>query len=76
MLHVDKSTLTPMFGVISGIRSDSRFKDQGVLAAFDEPNLRWFYGVAIDTLQVVKQGAPGPIFHHLYELRGNGAAIL
>jgi hypothetical protein len=56
VLHIDKSSLTPMFAVTGGIRRDTRFKDRGVLAAFDGPEMRWFYGVAIDTLQVARRG--------------------
>jgi hypothetical protein len=45
-----------MFGASGGIRRDWRFKDQGVLAAFVGSELRWFYGISIDALQVVKHG--------------------
>jgi hypothetical protein len=56
VLHVDKSSLTPMVSFVGSVRQDWRFKADGLLATFSQPKARLVYGVLIDTLQVIQRG--------------------
>ena len=53
-VHVVKNSLSPIFSASGGFRYDSRFKGQGVLSDFHNPEWRLNYSVAIDTLQILK----------------------
>jgi hypothetical protein len=57
LVHIDKSSLNPMFFGAFGVKHDSRFKGQGVLASFDDPEWRLFYTIAVDALNIVKPGS-------------------
>ena len=57
LFHIDKSSLNPMFFAAFGVKHDARFKGQGVLASFNDPEFRFIYAIAVDALNVVRPGS-------------------
>lgn len=53
ILHLNKGLLTPRLAFKAGIKKDDRFTRSGTLAAFSWPEMRTFFRVSLDALQVV-----------------------
>jgi hypothetical protein len=62
ILHTDGGTLSPMFGFAAGFRNDSRFRAEGPLAAYTNPQRRVFFRFLVDALQVVTADHTSPQF--------------
>ena len=52
--HLEKGLLNPAFSAYVMQRRDRRFEAEGVLAAFDNPERRWIYGISVNLRNLVR----------------------
>lgn len=57
--HSEKSYLTPAFSASAGFRDDTRFRKEGDLAAYDNPQRRYFFRMFISLTNIVRQKEQG-----------------
>lgn len=59
LVHLTKGVLTPLLNITAGMRHDARFKKEGQLVAFDNPERRFFFKFLISGLMVTRTAATG-----------------
>jgi hypothetical protein len=57
--HSEKSYLTPAFTISAGLRQDTRFRKDGDLAAYNNPERRYFFRFFISLSNIIRQKQVG-----------------